>query len=153
MTEEKSKLKFGKFVGQPGRPLQFTDEAELPTGEEPSALCRAVGLAIRAYHKAGRELLEGKYASAKVVAPPHLRSPCDIFVLCCPDGVIGRYDLASQETPKARWADWPENLMEAAPKLSEQVMHFPQDAATYVPSAPGPGLVLTVTDADGHQPA
>jgi hypothetical protein len=150
MTEEKPKLKAAILTGQPGQPLQFTDEAELATAERPSPLCRAVARTIRAYHKAGRELLEGKYASAKAFAPPHLRSPCEIFVICCPDGVIVRYDRAAQETPKTRWTDSPESLVEAAPKFSEQVIHFPQDAATYVPSAPGPGLVLTVTDADGR---
>ena len=150
MTEEKPRLMSGKFIGQPGQPLQFTDQAELANAQEPSPLCRAVALTIRAYLKAGRELLEGKYASAKALAPPHLRSPCDIFVLCCPDGVIVRYDLAGKKTPKARWGDWAECLLEAAPRFSEQVIHFPQSFATYVPALPGPSLVLSVVDANGR---
>src|SRR5437660_10131549 len=120
MTEEVPKLKSGIFIGQPGQPLRFTDEVELTTAAESSPLCTAVALTIRAYYKAGRELLEGKYASAKAFAPPHLRSQCDMLVLCCPDGVIVRYDATSQEKPKTRWADWPESLTEAAPRFSEQ---------------------------------
>jgi hypothetical protein len=31
---------------------------------------------------------------------PHLRVPCHIYVLCCPDGVVVRYDAAGEEEPK-----------------------------------------------------
>src|SRR2546429_1887782 len=100
MAEESSKRKFGQVTGQPGQPLQFTEEVDLAGAAEPSRLCGSVGLTIRAYYKVARELLEAKYASAKAVAPPHLRSACDIFVLECQDGVIVRYDMAAEEAPK-----------------------------------------------------
>ena len=148
--DRKPVFKRGKMVGAPGQPLQFTEQAEVADEVEISPLCAAVALTLRAYHKAGRELLEGKYASARALAPPHLRSPCEILVLCCPDGIIVRYDKASQEKPKMRWSEWHERLTEAAPRFSEQVIHFPLDAATYVPAALGPGLVLAVIDANGH---
>ena len=57
---------------------------------------------LRAYRKAERELVEGPYASVRELAPPHLRVPCHIYVVCCLDGVIVRYDAAGEEEPKMR---------------------------------------------------
>jgi hypothetical protein len=56
---------------------------------------------LRAYRKAGQELVEGQYASVRELAPPHLRVPCHIYVMCYPDGVLVRYDAAGEEEPTA----------------------------------------------------
>jgi hypothetical protein len=95
--------------------------------------------ALRAYTKAARELLNGQYASVRDLAPPHLRSPCHCYIVCCPDGVLVRYD-ATDEEPKVRSADWPEPLAETLPKFSEQVLHQPDDPGAFVPSHKGPSI-------------
>jgi hypothetical protein len=106
---------------------------------------------LRAYREAAQELLRGQYASLRGLAPPHLRIPCHIYVICCPDGVLVRYDAAvGGEEPKMRCADFREMLTDVAPAFSEQVMHVPEDPATYVPKHDGPGLILQQRDEQGR---
>ena len=75
---------------RPGQPIQVS-EPLAGDASELSPLCAAMVESLRAYRKAGRELVEGQYASVRELAPPHLRVPCHIYVVCCPDGVIVRY--------------------------------------------------------------
>ena len=142
----------GKLVGAPGQPLQFTERVEVAGADavETSPLCKAIGETLRAYRKAAHALIEGQYASVRALVPPHLRSPCHIYVLCCPDGILVRYDLAGEEEPKVRMSDCPDRLAKVAPMFSEQVFHLPDDVNTYVPEGTGPGLTLGVVDANGN---
>jgi hypothetical protein len=109
--------------------------------------------ALRAYHKAGRELVEGQYASVREFVAPHLQVPCNIYVACCPDGVIVRYDAAGEEEPKVRGAcpDRDESLAEMAPAFSEQVIHVSDDPETYVPKQEGPGIIVNRRDEQGKE--
>jgi hypothetical protein len=137
---------------QPGQPIQVT-EVEVTAAKELSSLCIAMSETLKAYGKAGRDLVEGQYASVRELAPPHLRVPCHIYLLCCPDGVLVRYDAAGEEEPKVRRTDHHESLAEVAPSFSEQVIHVPDDAETYVPKheGPGPGFILHQCDAHGEK--
>jgi hypothetical protein len=137
----------------PGQPIQVTDPIEAADAGELSPLCAAMVKTLRAYHKAGREMVEGKYASVRDRAPPHLRVPCHIYVVCCPDGVIVRYDAAGEEEPKVRGScpDRHESLAEMAPGYSEQVIHVPDDPQTYVPKHEGPGFILKRCDEHGEE--
>ena len=105
---------------------------------------------LSAYIKAARELLASKYASVRDLAPPHLRVPCHVYVVCCSDGVVVRYDAAGEEEPKVRYTDFDQALVLAAPNFSEQVIHVPDDIATYVPEHKGPALIQTVVNANGE---
>jgi hypothetical protein len=110
---------------------------------------------LRAYRKAGRELVEGPYASVRELAPPHLRVPCHIYVVCCLDGVIVRYDAAGEEEPKMRgsFPDRVESLAEMALVFSEQVIHVSNDPETYVPKheGHGPGFIFHRRDQHGEE--
>jgi hypothetical protein len=106
--------------------------------------------ALRAYCAAAQNLLEGEYANLREFAPPHLRVPCHIYVICCPDGVLVRYDAAGDEEPKMRCIDHPDRLAEVAPAFSEQVIHVPDDPATYAPKHDGPGFILQKRDERGE---
>jgi hypothetical protein len=86
---------------RPGQPIQVS-EPLVGDARELSPLCAAMVATLRAYHKAGRELVEGQYTRVRELAPPNLRVPCHIYVVCCPDGVIVRYDAAGEEEPKVR---------------------------------------------------
>jgi hypothetical protein len=137
---------------RPGQPIQVT-AVEVTDASELSPLCAAIVKTLRAYREAGRELVEGQYASVRELAPPHLRVPCHIYVVCCPDGVIVRYDAAGEEEPKVRGAcpDRHESLAEMAPAFSEQVIHVPDDPETYVPKHEGPGFILNRRDEQGKE--
>jgi hypothetical protein len=134
----------------PGQPIQVGAPVEVADAGEPSSLCIAMANALRAYRKAARELLEGQYASLRELAPPHLRIPCHIYVMCCPDGVLVRYDAAIEEEPKLRVIDHHERLADVAPMFSEQVIHIPDDPLTYVPKHDGPGFILRVANEHGQ---
>jgi hypothetical protein len=137
----------------PGQPIKVTDPVEAADAGGLSPLCAAMVEALRAYRKAGRELVEGQYSSVRKFAPPHLRVPCHIYVMCCPDGVIVRYDAAGEEEPKVRGVlpDRHESLTEMAPAYSEQVIHVSDDPETYVPKHEGPGFILHRRDEHGGE--
>ena len=123
----------------PGQPIQVSEQVEAGNARELSPLCAAMVKTLRAYGKAGRELVEGQYTSVRELAPPPLRVPCHISVVCCPDGVIVRYDAAGEEEPKVRGScpDRHESLAEMAPAFSEQVIHVSDDPEMYVPKHQG----------------
>lgn len=143
------KLRAGTFTINPGQPMEFRGVEVAGNHVPPSKLCTSIAQTLREYRKAARQLIEGKYATSRAHAPPHLRLPCHILVLCCPDGVIVRYDLAGDEEMKVRSADIPDQLREAAPIFSEQVFHFPDDPSTYIPEHQGPGYQWTIADEKG----
>jgi len=74
-------------------------------------------------------------------------------MVCCPDGVIVRYDAAGEEEPKVRvvWPEGHESVAEMAPAFSEQVIHVSDDPETYVPKHEGPGLILNRRDEHGEE--
>jgi hypothetical protein len=123
---------------QPGQPIQ-TELVEVAQPTTTSPLCAAVGQTLKAYGAAARDLLAGQYARDRKLAPPHLRVPCHIYVMCCPDGIVVRYD-ATEEPPKALCTDYNEPLQKAAPAFSERVIHVPDDPTTYVPNLDGPSI-------------
>jgi hypothetical protein len=124
---------------RPGEPIQVSDPIEVVVDASP--LCAAMVETLKAHRQAARELITGQYACVQEHAPPHLRVPCHIYVICCPDGVVVRYDAAGEEEPKVRYRDHHESLAEVAPNYSEQVIHVPDDPATYVPKHKGPAIV------------
>lgn len=141
-------IKRGVILVQPGQPLQFTDVVDVDMSKAAlSSLDRAIGRTLAAYTRAARKLLESKYAGQRGLAPPHMRGPTNIYVLRCTDGVLVRYDPALEGQEKIGGANLKITLAEASPQLSEQVIYFPQDRQTYVPSPGGIEFVLMVTDA------
>jgi hypothetical protein len=135
---------------RPGQPIQVTDPIEVADGREPSPLCLAMVETLRAYRKAGMDLLAGEYAGVREIAPPQQRVPCHIYVLCCPDGVLVRYDEAGEEEPKVRYTEHHQRLSDVAPDFSDQMLHVPDDPGTYVPKQPGPALSLFVSNEQGE---
>jgi len=140
----------GRWTSQPGQPLQIS-EVQVSDSETPmSPLVDAMAATLKAYRKAAWELLDGQFASVREFAPPHLRTPCHINVLACPDGVLVRYDAAGEQEPKVRYTDHHEMLEEMAPNFSEHVIHVPNSPATYVPKHTGPGFIWSTINKDGQ---
>jgi hypothetical protein len=125
-----------------GQPIQLSEPFEVADAAEFSSLSVAMVDALRAYRNAGLELIKGKYASVRELAPPQLRVPCHVCVICCPDGVLVRYDVADAEEPKMRSTDSDLSISEVAPIFSEHVVHAPDDTSSYVPKGTGPAVVL-----------
>jgi hypothetical protein len=145
MTGEDGKVVYRRSVTiTPGKPIEMADPVEAVDARPASPLSKAMGMTLKAYVKAGRELVDGAFASVRDLAPPHFRVPCHIYVICCPDGVLVRYDAAGSEEPKARSADHPGNLATVAPLFSEYLVHSPDDPAAYVPEHLGPSLMLGI---------
>jgi hypothetical protein len=86
---------------------------------------------------------------SRSASPPHFRVPCHAYVLCCPDGILVRYDAAGQEEPKVRYSDHPESLSDVVPKFSEQVIHVPEDPEKYVANLTGPAISQGIINKDG----
>jgi hypothetical protein len=122
-----------------GEPLHVSELMEVADPQQLSTLADAMAVALKAYREAAHELLNGQFASVRALAPPHLRIPCHIYIICCVDGVLVRYDATGQE-PKVRVTDWHEPLADITPKFSEQVIHLPDDPSTYAPNLVGPSI-------------
>ncbi len=126
-----------------GKPLDF---GEPPSGAIIPEHVKRMASTFRAYREASAELLNGKYAAFKTLAPTHIREASNIFVLECSDGVLVRWDACPDGNPKVRAGATPLSLAEVAPQFSEQLIHFPLDPRNYDPGMNGPELKGAVID-------
>jgi hypothetical protein len=142
--------KRGRLVAEPGKPIKLVEEEVVATPSPLAPTSRAISHALKAYCKASLDLISGKYAHLKEYAPPQLREQCHIYVLVCTDGVLVRYDPARSEEPKVRMTEISQSLEVIAPQISEGMVYFSSDPATFVPPTTGPGFALLVVDAQGN---
>jgi hypothetical protein len=141
--------KMGRMTVEHGKPLRFDADLVMPAEREP--LPDAIGQTIRRYREACKELLTGRYTEARAAAPWHMQEPCDITVLRCTDGIIVRYDGSATDKPVIRLGRMvePGTLEGLAPILSDYVLYFPSDRATFSPSSLGPRMTLAIRDQKG----
>jgi hypothetical protein len=145
MESEDGKVTYRRSVTiTPGKPIEVAGPVEKADARPASPLSKAMAATLKAYVKAGRELLDGAFTSVRDLAPPNLRVPCHTYVICCPDGVLVRYDIAEGEEPKVRSADHPESLARVAPLFSDYLIHSPDNPAAYVPEQLGPSLAVGI---------
>ena len=137
------------FTGdKPLELTELTDDAaqDVPgPSDEQERITRQVGPIIKAYLKAAEELLNGKYAHIKDLAPIHLADPGNVLVACCSDGVVIRYERkADQEDPLRVFSAWmPESMPEAASLLSQRIIHCYPDR-NYTSTIPTTGSELRI---------
>jgi hypothetical protein len=144
MASENGKVAHRRSITiTPGKPIEMAEPVGAADTRPASPLCIAMVATLKAYAKAARELVDGAFAGIRDLAPPNLRVPCHIYVVCCPDGVLVRYDAAEGEEPKVRSAEHPESLTKLAPLFSENLIHSPDDPAAYVPEHLGPGIIFS----------
>jgi hypothetical protein len=146
----KSKTKTGTMHIETGKPLRFAADMELPT-EAVDPLSDAIGRSLRSYRVALKNLLDERYSQARDAMPLHMREPCDTTILRCADGMIVRYDVPAADQPFMRLGRLKEadSLELLAPMLSDQVLYFPQNQATFQPPGTGPRMTLAIVDANG----
>jgi hypothetical protein len=145
-------IKKGTLIIRAGQPLQFQEGPTTDALSRPSpSIAKTVGVTLKAYLTAARNLLEGKYLSQKDLVPTHFSQLCDVFIIRFSDGMLVRYDSASQASqekgkPRILCGEINASLSEAAPQFSEQVIHFPADPATYVPPPGGSEVIFSTID-------
>lgn len=127
-----------------GKPLSFLEETGEPSSGalKESVVSKQVGETLKAYRDAAKELLAGKYQDLQPFAPGHLRGGCNITAVSCSDGLIVRYDLATEGPAKVRTGVVDASLMEFGPPISEFLVHFPKDPTSYDPGPNGPRLEM-----------
>ena len=142
-------MKRGTLSFEPGKPLLFTSQDE--DGSAPSNPDLApIAAYIKAYQLEARNLLSGRCAGLRDVAPPHLREVCNAFVMRCPDGILIRYDRSEDATAIIRLAVVDEPLNEAVRKLSDGFVHVVTDPTLFVPGQDGPAISLNIVNPTGQ---
>jgi len=100
-------------------------DTQKPSQEEQKIVNR-VGATVKAYLKSVEELLSNKYAHLRQLTPTYLANPGKVLVLCCPDGVIIRFEQKIDK--KQIFYGWlPETISRATAKISENVIHCHSD--------------------------
>jgi len=90
--------------------------------QEEQEIVRRVGATVRAYLKAVEELLSNKYAHLRQLTPIYLSNPGNVLVLCCPDGIIIRFEQKIDK--KKVYSGWiPETISAAVATISENVIN------------------------------
>lgn len=141
----------GRVHLQPGRPLEIIadDAIEAEEIKRINALSPAFGQTLGAYIDVSKKLLAGKYRDIAKIAPAHLRTTCDCWVLVCNDGIVLRWDRAPGDAPKVRVAVIPELPAEVsvlAPLFSERQVYCPLDIASFSLPADGPKMQMSTVD-------
>src|SRR5712692_2335669 len=134
-------MKAGRMEITFGKPLNFIESPDASTTASTSSdqarRASAAGI-MKAYRDATRALLKDRYQSLAEIAPEHLRLPCNVTVLLCSDGMIVRYEVGEEGKVKVRSAAVDQPLSVFAPRLSDGIVHFPDDFDSYDPGPAGP---------------
>jgi hypothetical protein len=146
----------GRITVQPGKPIEVSDREELPPTrtvgtDVQRAELNAIAETLAHYQREARELLSSTYRELADVAPPHLRVPCDCWVVLGDDGIIVRWDIhVGDDKPTIRMA-WPQETpttMEAlSPGFSERYVYCVTDLSTFQLPADVQKLQLAIGNA------
>lgn len=149
-TEAKPvKTKVGRLVVWPGKPVEFVETADAEREAPIDSTATAIAETIAQYRSAATKLLGSKFSDQREVAPVHLRSPTNVLIFCCKDGVIVRYDPATEGEGIIRAGTSNLSLAEAAPKFSDGLIHLPDDPSTYDPGPDGVRFQIGITNKEG----
>src|SRR5580700_5935153 len=99
-----------------------------------------VGQAMSSYIRTAADLLEGKYSHLRNLAPPYLRNPGKILVICCDDGIAIRFDSDAERQVAVAWSTEP--LGELVSKLSQDLIRCYRDPLPK--PIPDHGIYLTI---------
>src|SRR5687768_1168196 len=107
------KMKKGQisFLGQEPMKLDDAEDIEITIPPELQAVVRDVGRSVVAYLHAAKDLLTNRLSHLREWAPTHLADPGAVLVVCCPDGVVIRYEMKSEKNENKVYGGWmPESL-------------------------------------------
>jgi hypothetical protein len=135
-ANEGSPLQKGVLNIQPGAPLSLTPATEeqaqelAVTPEDRSKIDR-VGKTLKAYLRASRDLVAGRYAELRDYVPEHMTPACTPTAILLNDGIIVRHDLVENPEAKVRTGLIAGSISEWAPRLSESVVYCPPDESGF----------------------
>lgn len=123
-----------------GKPIAYdrADADKLPaaTAQE----LQPVLASLAAYDDALTALIEGEYADRAHLLDAFYTSPRNLYLVRGTDGLIVRYETATERPRWHRTLVIQRPLKELAPMFSENVVHLPDDPRTYDPGPGGPRL-------------
>ena len=145
-ADERFPLRRGVLNIQPGMPLSLTpdEQAQLDVTPEDRSKIDRVGKTLKAYLRASRELVAGRYAELRDYVPEHMTPACTPTAILLNDGIIVRYDLVENPEAKVRTGLLAGSISEWAPRLSESVVYCPPDESDFA-VGDNEGLTIHVT--------
>lgn len=133
----RARLKAGQITFTPGQPFVLADSGQpLKVGASERKTIKRIGSFIKAYLEAGHELLSQTYSNVRDFAPAHLAAPSRVFVACCTNGVIIRYERSEDGKDHVTVGFINEALEQFAMGISEHVIYC-------VPEGTDPGSIDT----------
>ena len=72
--------------------------------------------------------------------------PSSITIIRCTDAIFVRYDMAAKGEEKIGLFCSNSSIADVAPQFSEQLIYFPSDPKTHIPTPGGLEIVLAITD-------
>ena len=137
-----SPFKTGVIKIKSGIPIEISEFKEDPSPgskEERPEFAR-IAKTIKSYLTAAKELLEGKYALLREVAPIHMTEACKPMAFVFSDGILVRYDLKPNPELKVFVGIIKEEgtleegtLSDWAPRLTDSFLHCPAQLEGYDP--------------------
>ena len=143
-----SQLKTGVFKIRPGIPIEMSELAEAPSAGSNKQMpeLSQIGKTIKSYLNAAKELIEGKYALLREVAPIHMTAACTPTAFVFPDGILVRYDLKPNPELKVFVGIIKEEgtLSYWAPRLTESFLHCPAQPDGYDPGDQMASITISI---------
>src|SRR5258706_2931357 len=114
-------IKKGKISFAADKPMQLIDaqgeDIADPTPEQKRTI-DLLGSALKEYLKATKDLLSGKYAHLREIAPQYLSDPGNVLLGCCAGGAVIRFEKRVESSRViAAWS--PKELPELASMVSQ----------------------------------
>jgi len=136
------KAKYGqiKLVGD--SPIEFLemDTSEAVSGDKNEKLFEQLGKTVKAYLDTIDELIKNKYEGIKDFVPAYLLEPGTVFIACCPDGLVIRFERRIDKRKVfVAWSDDP--LIKTAPLLSQNLIHI-YESKDFISTIPETGALI-----------
>jgi hypothetical protein len=137
---------------KPGAPLEIQEKI-LDLDSAPDEFrdrTQRVGKTLRAYLKAVRTLLDGRYKHLAAETPRHMTSACIPYAFIFKDGILVRYDLQNNPELKVAVGTVPDHsLTDFSAAVSEQFLHCSEDPSKYDPGDRAIKLTLSAIPSAG----
>ena len=149
--KKQNKVDIGKLYFNPGKPMQIQFDLKnnnlSQCSQREKTTATAVAKTVKAYMKTVNELVNGKFAHIKHLAPLYLKEPCQVVCCIFKEGIIIRYDISPDGKPRVISCFTNDSLIDIMPQISESVVfcYTDSNSKSLIPTN-GREIVLTKTD-------
>lgn len=150
---EPAQIQRVNFLIKPNAPVTISDGVDVELSAEDRRKLGRVGETLKAYRSAVREMLSGKYAALRDLAPTYMTEACCAKAFLLRDGIIIRHDV--KRTPDEKGfvgINDDHDLAAMAPTLSGSFVHCPVDVTSFDPGEMGVTLSISTGPADSSSP-